>query len=61
MEKMGNEKKWKKTLVKCLDELSSEGILQENIGNMTGKLILEINLNEGGITDLDVSVKRKFK
>ncbi len=61
MEKKSSEKSWKKTLMRCLDELSRDGVLQEDIRNMTGKLVLEINLNEGGVTDLDVSVKRKFK
>lgn len=60
-EKHKKEKNWKKVLIKCIEELSKEGILQEDIRFMTGKLILEINLNEGGITDLDVYIKRKFK
>ncbi len=55
------EKSWKKVLVECLEELKEAGIIKEDIGSLTGRLILDMNFNQGGITDLDVSIKRKYK
>ena len=62
--KMGtkdHDKNWKKVLIKCLEELRATGIINEDVGILTGRLVLDININQGGITDLDVSVKRKYK
>jgi hypothetical protein len=59
--KNDDEKEWKKTLVNCLDELNKHKIIGYDIKQFTGQLVLEINLNQGGITDLDVSIKRKYK
>jgi hypothetical protein len=59
--KIGDEKEWKTTLLKCLGDLATQGVIQHDLNDLTGKLVLEINLNQGGITDLDVSVKRKYK
>jgi hypothetical protein len=54
-------KEWKRILVKCLEELGKEGIIPQDVKTLTGRLILDLNMSQGGITDLDVSVKRKFK
>ena len=59
--KNDDEKEWKKTLVNCLDKLNKHKIIGYDIKQFTGQLVLEINLNQGGITDLDVSIKRKYK
>ncbi|MBI3584179.1 MAG: hypothetical protein HY096_09580 [Nitrospinae bacterium] len=57
----GKEKEWKKTLIRCIEDMNKYKVIKEDVKNFTGKLILEINLNQGGVTDLDVSIKRKFK
>jgi hypothetical protein len=59
--KIGDEKEWKAILLKCLSDLATQGIIQYDLSALTGKLVLEMNLNQGGITDLDVSIKRKYK
>jgi hypothetical protein len=60
-ENLDKSKDWKAVLMECLRELGKKGIVQDDVWTMTGKLVLEINLNQGGITDLDVSVRRKYK
>jgi hypothetical protein len=57
----GVGKEWKRILFKCLEDLKKEEIIKGDIENLTGRLILDINLNQGGITDLDVSIKVKHK
>lgn len=59
--KTAGEKEWKTILARCLGDLAIEGVIQRDVGTLTGKLVLEINLNQGGITDLEVSTKRKYK
>ncbi len=60
-EKREGDKEWKRILVKCLVELSREGVVPTDIKDMTGRLILDLNMNQGGISDMDVSIKRKYK
>ncbi len=59
--KKEDEKEWKKTLLRCFDDLNKKEVVKYDFTGFTGSLILEINLNQGGITDLDVSIKRKYK
>ena len=59
--KKEDEKEWKRILLQCLDDLNKKEVLRYDFTGFTGSLTLEINLNQGGITDLDVSIKRKYK
>jgi hypothetical protein len=54
-------KEWKKVLVRCLEGLSKEGIVPQDVKELTGRIVLDLNMSQGGITDMDISVKRKFK
>lgn len=54
-------KEWKKIIIDCLNRLNAHDVIKYDINGLTGSLIVEINFNQGGITDLDVSIKRKFK
>ena len=56
-----DDKEWKRILVRCLEELGKEGILPPDVKDLTGRLVLDLNMSQGGITDLDISVRRKFK
>ncbi len=55
------EKDWKAILIQCLHDLNDRKVIKYDFAGFTGSLILEINFNQGGITDLDASIKRKFK
>ncbi len=55
------EKDWKRTVTRCLGELKEQGIVPVDIDEFTGNVTLDINLNQGGVTDLDVSLRRKYR
>ncbi len=59
--KKESDKVWKHVLVKCLAELAKEGVIPTDVKDMTGRLVLDLNMNQGGISDMDVAVKRKYK
>jgi hypothetical protein len=55
------DKEWKRMLVACLAGLAKEGVIPTDVKDMTGRLVLDMNMNQGGISDMDVAVKRKYK